>query len=197
MDRVYAGRHETGRAPWAGGWQPGRDPLEIRKTDNACWADRTIAALAMEPVIGRMAARLPGAETIRLWHDQLLCKPGGGSASGNVGWHQDYGYWQCADVPDLERLESEMRIPPGAEFGKSPLRLRAGAASFHHALTIHGSGPNTTDRPRRSLVVHMMAGHVRYRAGSPNDNHMNVSLLGGRDGDLFAGDAFPVIWRPA
>jgi ectoine hydroxylase-related dioxygenase (phytanoyl-CoA dioxygenase family) len=104
QDEVFAGRFETGRTPWAGGWQDDGDPTQIRKTDNAHWANRTISQLVQNPTIGAMAARLMQTPAVRLWHDQLLYKPGqgatGASRAGNVGWHQDHGYWRCT-VPDL------------------------------------------------------------------------------------------------
>lgn len=39
--------------------------------------------------------------------------------------------------------------------------MRRGQVSFHHCRTIHGSGPNRGDEPRRSLAIHMQ----------PGDNH--------------------------
>ena len=64
-------------------------------------------------------------------------------------------------------------------------------------MTIHGSGPNLTDAPRRTLVLHLMPGDTRYVAGSPDDNHMNAILMqrGGKtDGDLFEGDYWPQLY---
>src|ERR1043166_9010543 len=85
MDRVYAGDFETGRPPWSASWKPGDDPGALRKTDNSHWADDVIRALALDATVGAMAARLLGVSSIRLWHDQLLYKPGGGKPTGNVG----------------------------------------------------------------------------------------------------------------
>jgi ectoine hydroxylase-related dioxygenase (phytanoyl-CoA dioxygenase family) len=242
MDRVYAGEYETGREPWLGGWKPGGDPNAIRKTDNSHWADLTLRALAFHETIGAMAARLIGAETIHLWHDQLLYKPGTGAAAlqtGNVGWHQDLHYWQCATPPDLltawvafddvdeengcmqvipgshkwglveggnfffqdlKAQERTLKTPQGQAWKPVSCRLKAGELSFHHCLTLHGSGPNCTDRPRRSLVIHLMPGTTRYKAGTPSDGHMNVLKLkerGGKDGDLFASDNNPRIYPRA
>jgi ectoine hydroxylase-related dioxygenase (phytanoyl-CoA dioxygenase family) len=233
MDKVYAGECETGRKPWSASWQPGDDPTALRKTDNAHWADLTLRELALSATIGAMAARLMNVDVVRLWHDQLLYKPGGGKSSGNVGWHQDYHYWQCADRPDLLTAwvafddvdeqngcmhfvprshrwgmmeesdffntdlggqEQRMAIPPGEKFEKIPVVLKAGEVSFHHSLTIHGSGPNLTQRPRRSFVIHMMAGDVRYKSGTWCDAHMNAILLKGKDGDPFAGELFPTLY---
>lgn len=42
MDDVYAGRFETGRPPHLGGWRDRGIAGEIRKTDNAYWANNTI-----------------------------------------------------------------------------------------------------------------------------------------------------------
>ncbi len=240
MEEVYAGRFETGCEPWAGGWRDTGDTTQIRKTDNAHWANDTIRELALNETIGAMAARLMDTPEVRLWHDQLLYKPGQGeqarSAAGNVGWHQDHGYWRCT-VPDLitawvafddvtlnngcmqvvpgshkwgllphsdffntdlEGMKARLAEHTGQAINTVPCQLEAGAVSFHHCLTVHGSGPNLTDRPRRSLVMHLMPAHARYIADTPDDNHMNAILMkrqGGRDGDLFAGELWPVLFR--
>jgi len=238
MDKVYAGEFETGREPWMGGWKPTSDPLQIRKADNVHWSNDTLRALATDPTIGAMAARLLHTPEIRLWHDQLLYKPGQGKdakRSGNVGWHQDTQYWRCTipnlitawiafdDVTldngcmqvvpgshqwglmepgdffntDLETLATEIEKKTGKPFRTAPCTLKAGEVSFHHSLTLHGSGPNLTDKPRRSLVAHLMPADACYISGTPNDNHMNAILLlerGGRHGDLFKGDLWPVLY---
>ncbi len=236
MERVYNEQFETGKPPWRGYWKTGDNPRALRKTDNSHWSDLVIRALATDPVIGAIAAKLMQTDCIRLWHDQLLYKPGRGPGreTANVGWHQDYSYWQCAAEPtlvtawvafddvdlsngcmqvvpyshkwglvnvndffeqDLEKQQRMMELPEGASFEPVPLIMKAGQVSFHHALTIHGSGPNTTDKPRRSLAVHLMTGNTRYKAGSRSDRHMNVLLLQPKDGDLFAGDWFPVLYE--
>ncbi|MCW8132085.1 MAG: phytanoyl-CoA dioxygenase family protein [Planctomycetota bacterium] len=102
QDRVYQGIHETGREPWRGGWKFKENrPNEIRKTDNSHWSDRTIRKAVLDATIGAMAAKLHGVDVVRLWHDQLLYKPSGGGQTGNVGWHQDYGYWRACKEPNL------------------------------------------------------------------------------------------------
>jgi hypothetical protein len=102
QDRVYDGIHETGVTPWRGGWKfKANRPLEIRKTDNSFWADLTIRRAVLNPTIGAIAAKLHSEKEVRLWHDQLLFKPNGGEQTGNVGWHQDYGYWRACREPNL------------------------------------------------------------------------------------------------
>jgi hypothetical protein len=99
MARFYAGDRD---APFpsrdgldrSGGWQPGQPGL--RKNDYTSLQVRELAGLVRYPLIAASAAALSGAESIRLWHDQLLYKPPGTGAdpsAGNVGWHTDRQYW--------------------------------------------------------------------------------------------------------
>lgn len=232
MDKVYNGEFETGRAPWKA-WN---DTPGLRQTDNCHWADHTLRGLAVDPWIGQMAARLLNANSIRLWHDQLLFKPGTGKerSRANVGWHQDYSYWQCVAEPtlltawvafddvsvangcmqvvpgshkrgllkvsdfyeqDIETQEAELKESLGGFFKPVPLEMKAGQVSFHHALTLHGSGPNTTDRPRRSMAIHLMSGESRYKVGTICDSHMNVRLFQPTDGERFVGDGLPFLYK--
>lgn len=235
MDLVFDGKYETGKTPLPY-WTPGvDDPMVVRKVDYAHWADRTIAELALDETIGGIAARLAETPTIRLWHDQLLYKPGDSTAKGNVGWHQDYFYWQCAKPADMltawvalvdvdetngcmqfvpgshkwglldEDLDffdndrdaqlSRIKDPSGGSANVVNVRLKAGQVSFHHCLLLHGSGPNLTDSPRRSLVIHMMPGHTRRQMGTKDDAHSNCKYFKGNDGDLWTGEEFPVIYQ--
>lgn len=237
MERIYQHEYRRGRQPW-GEYIPSDDPLALRKTDNVWWADPVLAALATDPALGSIAARLLGAASIRLWQDQLLYKPGSGAPTptANVGWHQDWYYWRgAADRPrlvtawvafdDVDVDNGAMQVIPGSHrwglvdgsdfFGTDldaqlrrlagdrdvtpvPLRLRAGQVSFHDVLTLHGSGPNTSDRLRRSLAVHLMDGDVR--APAEQDGvwaHYNLGLLherGGREGDPYDGDLWPQVF---
>lgn len=96
---------------------------------------------------------------------------------------------------DLDALQRSIEARTGKPFQTVPLPLPAGAVSFHHSLTIHGSRPNRSDAPRLSLVIHMQPDGTPYRSGTPADAHANVRLLSGQDGDIFAGPYFPVIYR--
>ncbi|MCZ7543095.1 MAG: phytanoyl-CoA dioxygenase family protein [Anaerolineae bacterium] len=232
--RVIKGKYESGRPPTGRNIEPDVPVDRLVKIDNSYWCDATIARLAVNPIIGAMAARLTGAKAIRLWHDQLLYKPPQTGGAGVVGWHQDYHYWQCAApaemitawvaltdvdesngcmevVPgshrwglqpegdffnqDLEALQQRIEATSGRALETAPCILPAGAVSFHHCLTFHGSRPNLSDRPRRSFAIHLMPDGTRYRAGTPSEAHNCVALLSGKDGDPFAGPYFPVLYR--
>jgi hypothetical protein len=101
MDRIWRGEYET-REPPNGFFNPDDQPQAMRKANNGWRTDSGIRALATHPAIAACAARLIGADSIRLWEDQLLDKPGGGHPSANVGWHQDWTYWGgSVEVPRM------------------------------------------------------------------------------------------------
>ena len=55
---------------------------------------------------------------------------------------------------DLDGLENQFDTG-GQPVIKTPMNLKKGQVSFHHCLTIHGSGPNYRDHPRRAIAVHL------------------------------------------
>ena len=57
-------------------------------------------------LLGKIGCALMKTPACRLWHDQVIEKPGSGSNVetrdfGNVGWHQDYAYWQVSDTTNM------------------------------------------------------------------------------------------------
>lgn len=105
MDRFYAGDLD---APFPGrtrydeyDWRPEHGDV-LRKNDYASLMVVELGALVRYPLIAATAARLVGAEAIRLWHDQLLFKPPERTpSSGNVGWHTDRQYWHTCTADDM------------------------------------------------------------------------------------------------
>lgn len=55
---------------------------------------------------------------------------------------------------DLALLQQAI-VPEGERWDEVPGLLPAGGASIHHKLTVHGSGPNRSDRPRRGIALHL------------------------------------------
>lgn len=211
-----------------------KDKLQIRKLDNGWWINDEVRSFVTDENLGEIAAELLNEDEIRLWHDQVILKPGSGGEEtklGNVGWHQDYGYWRCSSTTNMVTVwlalqdtvienGSMMTILGSHKWGEiegsdtffdqdmdklrakfatrdwveEPCILKAGQASFHHALTFHGSGPNVTNDPRLSIVAHLMPGHTAYRKG--RQHHTNVTLLGPRpyNGQPFNNDYFPLLY---
>ncbi len=120
---VVAGDYVTRRPPLSRDPGPG-DTSRLVQVNNAYWTDATIARLVLDVRIGRIAARLAGVRGVRLWHDQLLYKPPHSGRAGNIGWHQDRGYWRCIDrdealtawvaLDDVDEGNGCMEVVPGS-----------------------------------------------------------------------------------
>ncbi len=67
-------------------------------------------------------------------------------------------------APGLEPdLESQLTPLQRAHVAAStvPLEVRAGDVTIHHCLTLHGSGGNTSARPRKTVIAHLIDGDSR------------------------------------
>ena len=221
-ERVVAGCHRSGRAPTLClPFEPG--PHDLRKIDNAWWADPDLAALATDARLGEIAAALLRASSVRLWQDQLLYKPPGGPSETTIGWHQDWASWDTVashaafvtawvafdDVDDdngamqiipashmwglvpgasnffgTDRDAQLARLGDGRAVETRSIVMRAGQVSFHHPLTFHGSGPNTSDRMRRSLAIHFVDAEVCAVSEPGIWQHYNLALFIERGGLL-------------
>jgi ectoine hydroxylase-related dioxygenase (phytanoyl-CoA dioxygenase family) len=62
--------------------------------------------------------------------------------------------------------------------------MSAGQVNFHHPLTFHGSGPNTSDRLRRSLAIHFVDAWVTAVSREGIWQHYNLELFRQRGGQL-------------
>lgn len=103
-ERIWSGDYDGEGYPTYGPLPAFTDPRNIRKLDFGFWINDEVRKMVTDPSIGELAADLMGTDEVRLWLDQVISKPGlGGEASpvGNVGWHQDYGYWQCSSTPNM------------------------------------------------------------------------------------------------
>jgi ectoine hydroxylase-related dioxygenase (phytanoyl-CoA dioxygenase family) len=228
--RVAEGTFDRGRSPTLSlPFEP--TPRDLRKIDNAWWADSDLAGLAMDGRLAEIAAGLLGSGEVRLWQDQLLIKPPGGPAETTIGWHQDWASWHTVasrgdfvtawvafdDVDDENGAMQMLRgshtwglLPEASNFFATDrdgqlvgldahgdveprsVVMSAGQVSFHHPLTFHGSGANTSDRMRRSLAIHFMDASVEAVANEGGWQHYNLALFqerGGRLGDPYADDA--------
>jgi hypothetical protein len=83
------------------GWRPSYGDT-MRKNDYASLRVDELLRLARYPMIAACAARLSGADELRLWHDQLLYKPiDTGSNVADVKWHTDRYYWKTCSSEDM------------------------------------------------------------------------------------------------
>lgn len=61
--------------------------------------------------------------------------------------------------PDLGTLE---RLRGDHEIRLAQPKIPVGAMTFHHCRTIHGSGPNRSGAPRRSIAIHQQPGENHF-----------------------------------
>jgi ectoine hydroxylase-related dioxygenase (phytanoyl-CoA dioxygenase family) len=89
-------------------------------------------------------------------------------------------------MPDIDALERSGEVQV-VSFDTEP-----GDVTVHHARTVHGAGPNTTDRWRRAISVRYCGDDVRYhlRAGAPKKPHHHDVA----DGDPLADPDCPLVW---
>ena len=84
-------------------WKP-EDGDIIRNNEFVSLQKAELKQLALQPVIGAIAARLARTSEIRVLDDQLVYKPPAKSSpkvSSAVGWHSDRAYWSTCSSNNL------------------------------------------------------------------------------------------------
>lgn len=90
--------------------------------------------------------------------------------------------WDFVLRPEDRELVSEPVTVP----------LAAGEATVHDGLTLHGAGPNLTDRPRRGWTMIFIPADTRWTGGPHPHADNNVEGMG--LGDTFDDERFLVDW---
>jgi len=80
-------------------WMPGSGD-GTRNNEYISLQNRRVRKLAWSPIVGGIAARLAGTDTIRLFDDQIVCKPSS-QVGSSVGWHVDGDYWATCSSQNL------------------------------------------------------------------------------------------------
>ncbi len=88
------------------------------------------------------------------------------AASGPMQFVQGSHQWGFTgegtfQAEDFEATRDMITLPAGQTWTEVSALLPPGGVSTHHNLVFHGSGPNTSGRPRRSLAIHMRAENAR------------------------------------
>lgn len=92
---------------------------------------------------------------------------------------------------DMEGIREYLNEEQQQQFAHPQFaELKAGEAVFHHSLTLHGSGANTSSRPRRAFVINVVADGVISDSNEP--------LLDGvppvPKGEKLDGQFFPLLY---
>ena len=82
------------------------------------------------------------------------------ATSGPMKFVQGSHHWGFREqgafqTDDIEATRDMITVPQGERWQEVQAILPPGGVSTHHHLVFHGSAPNLSGRPRRSLAVHM------------------------------------------
>lgn len=107
-----------------------------------------------------------GSELFTAWIALSEVGPADGPMHFVRGSHQ-WGLLPGSDFfgQDLAQQKRELVALANGEWVEVAATLPKGGVSFHHCLTLHGSGPNYSAGPRRSLAVHLRTERSRPVGG--------------------------------
>lgn len=93
---------------------------------------------------------------------------------------------------DMDAIQTVLTAEQKAAFKPVAIELKKGECTFHHPLMVHGSYENSTDGPRRAVVINA------FRDGTRSDS--NEELLAGvppiPKGQKMDGPFFPLLYTP-
>ena len=107
------------------------------------------------------------------------------------------GSHQWPDLPkpvltgELDAIKEILPEEIRPKFKPVCAELKKGESSFHHARTMHGSGANTTDIPRRATVINVVLDGVRSDSDEPLLEGVSVPK-----GKKLDGQFFPLLFDP-
>jgi len=158
----------------------------VRKLAHLANYDDVLRRHSLNAKILDVIADLLGTDDIALYGDQLFMKPAyHGSAKEwhqdsesfrNIFPMDLVSAWAAIDdatiangclwmVPGSQRWgvvprhlipTFEAQFGPTGAYPAQPVELKSGSVSFHHSLTFHASGPNSTPHRRRGYATHYM-----------------------------------------
>jgi len=104
--------------------------------------------------------------------------------------------WGLLDKPelagDLMSIMDYLTPQQQKEFKPVPVETKAGEAIFHHPLTLHGSGENKSNQPRRAFVINVFADGVV----SDSDDELLAGVPPIKKGEKMSGQFFPLLYEP-
>jgi hypothetical protein len=106
-------------------WKPG-DGDGQRNNEFVSLQKKELRALAVNPLVGAIAAKLTRSSVVRVLDDQLIYKPSdpGNGSSTVTGWHADRAYWATCSS---DKMISAWIPLHSVEITRSPLVVMAGS----------------------------------------------------------------------
>lgn len=93
---------------------------------------------------------------------------------------------------DMEAIKSVLTEQQTAQFKPVTVELKRGECSFHHAMVVHGSGVNRSDRPRRATVINVFRDGVKSASDQPPLEGVPPVPVG----EKMQGQFFPLLFDP-
>lgn len=93
---------------------------------------------------------------------------------------------------DMDSIDAVLNEDLRSRFKPIAIELKAGEASFHHPLMIHGSYENRTSQPRRAAVINVFRDGVISDSDSPPLEGVPPISKGER----MHGQFFPLLFDP-
>ncbi len=90
---------------------------------------------------------------------------------------------------DMDEIQTVLSDEQKQQFQPVAIELKAGEATFHHPLMVHGSYENRTDRPRRATVINVFRDGVR----SASDAELLKGVPPIPSGRKMEGQFFPLL----
>ena len=92
---------------------------------------------------------------------------------------------------DMNAIMEVLTPEQKARFKPVAVELKAGEATFHHPLMVHGSYENRTDRQRRALVINVFRDGVRSAKNEP----LLTGVPAIPEGEPINGKFFPLLFK--
>ena len=93
---------------------------------------------------------------------------------------------------DMNSIQTVLTNRQKLDFKPVAIELKAGEASFHHPLMVHGSFENRTDRPRRAAVLNVFRDGVVSNSDQPPLAGVPAISVGNK----LQGQFFPLLFDP-
>jgi ectoine hydroxylase-related dioxygenase (phytanoyl-CoA dioxygenase family) len=94
---------------------------------------------------------------------------------------------------DMNAIQSVLTEEQKAQFKPAFAELKRGEGVFHHPLMVHGSYENRTERPRRAVVMNVIADGVK----SASNDELLAGVPPVKAGETMSGQFFPLLFDPA
>lgn len=106
-------------------------------------------------------------------------------------------HWGLLQKPvltgDMDGLLASLSREQLEDFKPVPVEMKAGEATFHHPLMVHGSYKNASDRPRRGVVINVFKDGTQ----SKSDEELLKGVPPVPAGQKMEGQFFPLLFDPA